>query len=64
MVHRLVVGRAAQVPSPGPQLASATRGGLRMLLDKKSQDGRGRYTDIWEKRGGQWLAVAAHVTRL
>jgi hypothetical protein len=35
-----------------------------MLLDKKSQDGRGRYTDIWEKRGGQWLAVAAHVTRL
>jgi ketosteroid isomerase-like protein len=28
------------------------------------QDGRGRYTDIWEKRGGQWLAVAAHVTRL
>jgi ketosteroid isomerase-like protein len=28
------------------------------------QEGRGRYTDIWEKRGGQWLAVAAHVTRL
>lgn len=28
------------------------------------QDGRGRYTDIWEKRGGQCLAVAAHVTRL
>jgi ketosteroid isomerase-like protein len=28
------------------------------------QDGRGRYTDIWEKRGGRWLAVAAHVTRL
>jgi uncharacterized protein (TIGR02246 family) len=29
-------------------------------------DGRpatGRYTDIWAKRGGQWLAVAAHVTR-
>lgn len=26
--------------------------------------GSGRYTDIWHKRNGQWLAVAAHVTRL
>ena len=26
--------------------------------------GSGRYTDIWAKRQGQWLAVAAHVTRL
>lgn len=29
-------------------------------------DGRaaaGRYTDIWARRGGQWLCVAAHVTR-
>lgn len=29
-------------------------------------DGRaaaGRYTDIWAKRSGRWLAVAAHVTR-
>jgi ketosteroid isomerase-like protein len=25
--------------------------------------GVGRYTDIWVKRGGRWLAVAAHVTR-
>ena len=25
--------------------------------------GRGRYTDIWARRNGQWLAVAAHVTR-
>lgn len=23
----------------------------------------GRYTDIWAKRKGQWLAVSAHVTR-
>ena len=23
----------------------------------------GRYTDIWARRGGQWLAVSAHVTR-
>ncbi len=26
--------------------------------------GSGRYTDIWHKRDGRWLAVAAHVTRL
>ena len=26
--------------------------------------GSGRYTDIWAKREGRWLAVAAHVTRL
>ena len=29
-------------------------------------DGRkavGRYTDIWARRQGRWLAVAAHVTR-
>jgi hypothetical protein len=32
----------------------------------KTADGRaarGRYTDIWHKRDGKWLAVAAHVTR-
>ena len=29
-------------------------------------DGRpasGRYTDVWAKRDGKWLAVSAHVTR-
>jgi hypothetical protein len=26
--------------------------------------GVGRYTDVWAKRDGQWLAVSAHVTRL
>ncbi len=25
--------------------------------------GEGRYTDVWARRGGRWLAVAAHVTR-
>jgi len=25
--------------------------------------GHGRYTDIWHRRNGRWLAVAAHVTR-
>lgn len=24
---------------------------------------QGRYTDVWARRGGQWLAVSAHVTR-
>jgi ketosteroid isomerase-like protein len=29
-------------------------------------DGRqaaGRYTDVWARRGGEWLCVSAHVTR-
>jgi len=33
----------------------------------ETSDGRpgsGRYTDIWRKEDGRWLAVAAHVTRL
>jgi ketosteroid isomerase-like protein len=24
---------------------------------------RGRYTDVWARRNGKWLAVSAHVTR-
>lgn len=27
------------------------------------QAGAGRYTDIWMRRGGRWVCVAAHVTR-
>ena len=23
----------------------------------------GRYTDVWARRGGRWLAVSAHLTR-
>jgi ketosteroid isomerase-like protein len=26
--------------------------------------GRGRYTDDWQKRNGTWVCVSAHVTRL
>ena len=26
--------------------------------------GAGRYTDVWARRDGRWLAVSAHVTRL
>jgi len=25
--------------------------------------GAGRYTDVWARRQGRWLAVSAHVTR-
>ena len=25
--------------------------------------GGGRYTDVWARRNGRWLAVSAHVTR-
>jgi ketosteroid isomerase-like protein len=28
------------------------------------RQGAGRYTDVWARRQGRWLAVAAHVTRL
>ena len=28
------------------------------------QPGAGRYTDVWARQGGRWLAVSAHVTRL
>jgi len=27
------------------------------------QAGAGRYTDVWARRRGKWLAVSAHVTR-
>jgi ketosteroid isomerase-like protein len=27
------------------------------------QPGAGRYTDVWARRKGTWLAVSAHVTR-
>jgi len=32
----------------------------------KTADGErrnGRYTDVWARRDGKWLAVSAHVTR-
>ena len=32
-----------------------------MLPDGKP--GSGRYTDVWARRDGRWLAVSAHVTR-
>jgi ketosteroid isomerase-like protein len=31
------------------------------LPDRKT--GSGRYTDVWARRQGRWLAVSAHITR-
>jgi hypothetical protein len=28
-----------------------------------SRSGSGRYTDVWARQNGRWLAVSAHVTR-
>jgi ketosteroid isomerase-like protein len=33
-------------------------------LKADGQPGAGRYTDVWAKRGGRWMCVAANVTRL
>jgi hypothetical protein len=30
----------------------------------EGRPGFGRYTDVWARRDGRWLAVSAHVTRL
>ena len=35
-----------------------------MFATAEGVTGEGRYTDIWSKQEGQWLAVSAHVTRL
>ena len=32
-------------------------------LDATGRSASGRYTDVWARREGKWLAVAAHVTR-
>jgi hypothetical protein len=33
------------------------------FLSSAGQPGSGRYTDVWSRCDGRWLAVAAHVTR-
>jgi ketosteroid isomerase-like protein len=32
-------------------------------LTRDGEQRSGRYTDVWARRGGRWLAVSAHVTR-
>jgi len=31
--------------------------------DGKGEEKKGRYTDVWIKQSGAWLAISAHVTR-
>lgn len=31
--------------------------------DGKGEEKKGRYTDVWTKQSGAWLAISAHVTR-
>jgi ketosteroid isomerase-like protein len=31
--------------------------------DAEGRPRSGRYTDVWARRNGRWLAVSAHVTR-
>ena len=56
--------------SPAKTSASASSATSRSSTRRPStpsitgQDGRGRYTDDWQKRNGTWVCVSAHVTRL
>jgi ketosteroid isomerase-like protein len=34
------------------------------FTNAEGQPGSGRYTDVWARRNGRWVAVAAHVTRV
>jgi ketosteroid isomerase-like protein len=53
-----------------PQVAIQRVGGDLALIHASFEDtrpdgshGRGRYTDIWQRRNGRWLCVSAHFTR-
>jgi len=37
--------------------------GRTTYLKPDARPGAGRYTDVWARRRGRWLCVAAHVTR-
>jgi ketosteroid isomerase-like protein len=37
--------------------------GATRYTQQDGQPGNGRYTDVWARRSGRWLAVSAHVTR-
>lgn len=36
---------------------------ITVYTDGQGESKKGRYTDVWSKHGGAWLAVSAHVTR-
>jgi uncharacterized protein (TIGR02246 family) len=33
------------------------------FVSREGTSGSGRYTDVWARRDGRWIAIAAHVTR-
>jgi ketosteroid isomerase-like protein len=37
--------------------------GVTAYTTAEGRAARGRYTDVWHKQNGRWLAVSAHVTR-
>ena len=52
-----------------PSLAAEQRGEVAILRARTTyvkpdgQPGAGRYTDVWARREGRWLCVAANVSR-
>jgi ketosteroid isomerase-like protein len=42
---------------------TAVAHGRTIYVKPDGQPGFGRYTDVWQRQGGRWLCVAAHVTR-
>ena len=36
---------------------------ITVYTDEQGDSRQGRYTDVWSKHDGAWLAVSAHVTR-
>jgi len=73
LVDRTAYLRRVSAPSPLSRLEAHDV--LVRLLDgvalvharttflNEGKPGWGRYTDVWARRSGRWLAVAAHVTR-
>ena len=65
----------ARIAAPSPLTRIEAHDVLIRLLDpvaivharttflNEGRPSRGRYTDVWARRQGRWLAVAAHVTR-
>lgn len=69
-------GFLAQIARPCPVTALAAADVLIQMLGEVAiirarttyvkpdgQPGAGRYTDVWARRGGRWLCVAANVSR-
>jgi hypothetical protein len=69
-------GFLAQIARPSPVTGLAAEGVLIQMVGEVAiirarttyvkpdgQPGAGRYTDVWARRGGRWVCVAANVTR-